>query len=341
MRTGRQTQKGIGMICRFFARLLVSLALLASCGPLALAGDAPPATKTLTPKVFPVGKWAEGIAATPQGLWVAESGARAIALLDAKTGELRRRVAVGRLPVGMLAAADGVVSALVQTDRAIWRQPARGRGRAIADLPGCPNAIAQAESALWVLTMPACSSDSAQLVRVDPKSGAKTTSALLGQWGEALAAGAEAVYVVHARPPALDIVDGKTLSARTFDPHDLSLWAVVAGRDRLIAGGRINSDWSKGVVASFDPKSGVERQRCLVDQMIVALAADEKSVVAVGEKGRLWVLSPKDLSIQAVIDLSTGPFKARAAVISNGALYVTSQEQFGDKGAVFGISDWR
>ncbi len=332
------------MVCRFFVRLLVSLALLASGGPLAVADNTPPVAKTLTPKVFPVGKWAEGIAATPQGLWVAESGARAIALLDSKTGDIRRRVAVGRLPVGMLAGADGVVSALVQTDHAIWRQPARGRGRAIADLPGCPSAIAQgagAGGALWVLTMPACSSDSAQLVRVDPKSGAKTTSGVLGQWGEALAVGAGVVYVVHARPPALDIVDAKTLAARTLDPHDLSLWAIVARPDQLIVGGRINSDWSKGAVASLDPKSGAERNRRLVDQMIVALAADEKSVVAVGEKGRLWVLSPKDLAIQTVIDLSTGPFKARAAVIFNGALYITSQEQFGDKGAVFGIWDWR
>lgn len=75
--------------------------------------------------------------------------------------------------------------------------------------------------------------------------------------------------------------------------------------------------------------------------MIVALVADDKSLVAVGEKGRMWILSPKDLAIQTVIDLSTGPFKARAAAMYAGVLYVTSQEQFGDKGAVFAISAWR
>jgi hypothetical protein len=329
-----------------FATILVSLALLAGGATLALTSESTPAEKilTLTPKVFPVGKWAEGIAATQQGLWVAESGARAIALLNAKTGETLRRVTVGRLPVGLVAGADDVVSALIQTDRAIWRQPTRGRGKAIAGLPGCPNALAQGAGAgggLWVLTMPACSSDSAQLVRVDPKSGAQTTSRILGQWGEALAAGAGVVYVAHARPPALDIVDQKTLAVQTVDPQDLSLWAIVAGPDRLIVGGRINSDWSKGVVASLDPKTGAERQRRQVDQMIVALAADEKSVVAVGEKGRLWVLAPNDLTIQKTIDLSTGAFKARAAVLREGVLYVTSQEQFGDKGAVFAISGWR
>jgi len=334
------------MVRSFYATSLLSLALVCGGAAPALATEAPPAEKTvtLTPKVFPVGKWAEGIAATPQGLWVAESGARAIALLDAKTGETRRRVTVGRLPVGMVAGADGVVSALVQTDRAIWRQPARGRGKAIAGLPGCPNALAQGPGVgggLWVLTMPTCSSDSVQLVRVDPKSGAQQASKALGQWGEALAAGAGVVYVAHARPPALDIVDQKTLAVLTLDPQDLSLWAVVAGPDRLIVGGRINSDWSKGVVASLDPKTGAERQRRLVDQMIVSLVADETSVVAVGEKGRLWVLAPNDLVVQKTIDLSTGPFKARAAVLRAGVLYVTSQEQFGDKGAVFAISGWR
>ena len=331
------------MLRKFSAMLLVALALPANVVSPARANDTPPAPKsvTLTPKVFPVGKWAEGIAATPQGVWVAESGARAIALLDPKSGETRRRVTVGRLPVGMVTGTDGIVSALVQTDRVLWRQPARGRGKAITGLPGCPNALAQGDGAVWVLTMPASSSDSAQLIRVDPKSGAQKTTALLGQWGEALAAGDGGIYVAHARPPALDIVDQKTFAVRTLDPPDLSLWAAVAGPDRLFVGGRINSDWSKGVVASLDPKSGAERQRRLVDQMIVALVADDKSLVAVGEKGRVWILSPNDLAVQSVVDLATGPFKARAAALYAGVLYVTSQEQFGDKGAVFAISGWR
>ena len=326
-----------------FAMLRVALALLATgAAPASAGAGAPPiAVITVTPKVFPVGKWAEGIVATPQGIWVAESGARAIVLLDPQTGALRRRVTVGRLPVGMIAGAEGYVSTLVQTARALWREPARGRGKAITGLPGCPNALAAGAGALWVLTQPACSSDSAQLVRVDPKSGAMKTGGVLGQWGEALAADDGNIYVAHARPPALDIVDARTLAARTFDPRDLSLWTIATGSDWLIAGGRINSDWSKGVIASFDPKTGAERQRRIVDQMIAALAVDDKRVVAVGDKGRLWVFSPKDLAPEAVINLSTGPFRARAATLRAGVLYVTSQEQFGDKGAVFAISDWR
>jgi len=325
------------------ALMIVCLVLRAAGAPDARANEPPPSnnTVTLTPKVFPVGKWAEGIAATPQGIWVAESGARAIVLLDANTGEMRRRVTVGRLPVEMRSGDDGVVSVLTQTDRAIWRQPARGSGKALKGLPGCPNGLAQGGGALWVLTQPSCSSDSAQLIRVDPKTGAQKKSVVLGEWGQALAAGGGDIYVAHARPPALDIIDQKTLAVRSLDPHDLSLWAMVAGPGRLVVGGRINSDWSKGVVAALDPKTGAERQRRLLDQMIVALVADEKSVVAVGDKGRIWALSPNDLAIQKVVDLSTGPFKARAAAIRDSVLYVTSQEQFGDKGAVFAISVWR
>lgn len=325
------------------ALTIVCLALRAAGAPGALADAPPPAnqTVTLTPKVFPVGKWAEGIAATPQGIWVAESGARAIVLLDAASGEMRRRVTVGRLPVEMRSGDDGVVSVLIQTDRAIWRQPARGSGKSLKGLPGCPNGLAQGGGALWVLTQPACSSDSAQLIRVDPKTGAKNKSALLGQWGQALATGDGNVYVAHARPPALDIIDQKTLAVRSFDPHDLSLWAAVAGPGRLFVGGRIKSDWSKGVVASIDPKTGAERQRRLLDQMIVALVADAKSVVAVGDKGRIWTLSPNDLAVQKIVDLTTGAFKARAATLQAGVLYVTSQEQFDDKGAVLAISGWR
>jgi outer membrane protein assembly factor BamB len=305
------------------------------------AAESAPKTAALTPQVFPVGKWAEGLVVAPEGVWVAESGQRSIALVDGKTGKLIRRVQVGRLPVDMARDGAGVVSTLVQTDKRIWRQPPRGVGKAINGLPGCPEALAQGGSALWVLTAPSCDSTKATLVRVDLRSGRQAQTRILGEWGQALAFGEGKVYVAHARPPALDIVDAKTLEVRTIDPPNLSLWSIASTGGRLFAGGRLNDNTGQGVVASFDPQTGAEQRRQMVDQTIMTMAADETSLVAVGESGRIYVFKAETLAPVSIFDLSTGPFKARAAAIASDTLYLTSQSQSGENGAVLAVEGWR
>ena len=73
---------------------LAVIACLAFCAvPSAFALDA----VTLTPRVIPVGKWAEGIVFDGSSLWVAESGQRTIAQLDLDRGNVTRRITVGRV----------------------------------------------------------------------------------------------------------------------------------------------------------------------------------------------------------------------------------------------------
>lgn len=121
----------------------------------------------------------------------------------------------------------------------------------------------------------------------------------------------------------MNIVDQKTMAVVTVDLQYLSLWSTVAFPEKVLVGGRLNSDWNRGVVAAVDPATGAEHHRQLLDQKIVALAADSESVFAVGEEGHIWVLSPNDLSLQS------------------GLLYVTSEEHAVTNGAVFAISGWR
>jgi DNA-binding beta-propeller fold protein YncE len=304
-------------------------------------GLADPKPISLTPQVFPVGKWAEGVAVVPEGVWVAESGQRTIALLDEKTGKVIRQVRVGRLPVGMVRDEKGVVFTLVQTDRRIWRQPGQGEGKALNGLPGCPNALAQGQSALWVLTLPTCDSTKSQVVRVDPATGAKTQTRLLRDWGQAIAFGQEKVYVAHVRPPALDIVDAKTLDARTMDLANLQLWSIASAAGRVFAGGRLSDKWEQGAVASIDPQTGAELHRRMVDQNVMAIVADDASVAAIGDKGRIFVFRAEGLEPVSVIDLATGPFKVGGVAISSGRLFVTSESQFGENGAVLVVDGWR
>jgi outer membrane protein assembly factor BamB len=329
----------MGSTHRFRAAVLAGFTALAFLSPPARAEGAK--SITLTPQVFPVGKWAEGVAVTPEGVWVAESGQRSIALLDEKTGKVLRRVKVGRLPVNMVTDEKGVVSTLVQTDRRIWRQPAKGEGKGLNGLPGCPNGLAQGQPALWVLTLPTCDSTKSLVVRIDPANGAKAQTRLLREWGQALAYGRDRVYVAHARPPALDIVDAKTLDARTTDLPGLSLWSITASGGRVFAGGRIIDNWAQGVVVSLDPQTGAEQRRQMVDQNVMAIVADAENVAAIGREGRIFVFRADTLEPVSVIDLSTGPFHASDATIASGRLYVTSQSQFGEDGAVLVVEGWR
>jgi DNA-binding beta-propeller fold protein YncE len=327
---------------RVFRRLSFAAAGFAALACLPTPGLAEgPKPVSQTPRVFPVGKWAQGVSVTPQGIWVAESGQRSIVLLDEKTGTVIRRVGVGRLPVNMVRDEKGVVSTLVQTDRRIWRQPAKAKGKALNGLPGCPNGLAQGRSALWILTLPTCDSTKSQLVRLDPATATKAQTRLLGEWGQAIAFGADKVYVAHARPPVLDIVDPKTLDARTMDLANLQLWSIASAAGRVFAGGRLSDNLAQGAVVSIDPQTGAEQRRRMVDQNVMAIVADESSVIAIGDKGRIFVFKAEGLEPVSVIDLSTGPFRVGGVEIASGRLYVASETQFGENGAILVVDGWR
>jgi DNA-binding beta-propeller fold protein YncE len=323
-----------------FLKLARSVLLLALC--LAPASSRAEDALSLTPRVFPVGRWAEGLVVTPGAIWVAESGQRSIAALDPESGVVKRRVTVGRLPVGMVVTPQGAVATLVQTDKKIWLQPAKdGKGRALTRLVGCPEAIASGGAFLWVLTLPACSSVESRVIRVDPRTGARAESPILPQWGLALAVAGESVWVANGKPPVLSVVDAKTLAARTVDVPDASLWAIVAAHGRIFVGGRHGGDNDRGLVASIDPASGEVRRLQDVDQRIAVLAVDDRSLVAIGEKGKIWVLAPETLELLRTVTLTTGDFQPRAAALRDEKLYLTSQQQQGENGAVLVLSGWR
>lgn len=324
-----------------FTRRSTSLfALFALCvAPVAAAAAE---ASLLRPQIMPVGRWAEGLVATSKAIWVAESGQRAIVEVDPDTGAARRRVKVGRLPVGMVLAPNGDVAALVQTDKLVWLQPLEsGKGKALTGLVGCPNGIASGASNLWVLTEPNCSSLSSQLIRIEQARNQRALSPILSETAQALVVAGGSVWIAHGGAPALSIVDAKTLAARTLDIPGASLWAIAAANGRVFAGGRHGGDNARGLVVQIDPAAAEVRRVQDVDQRVAAVAADDRSVVAVGEKGRIWVFAADGLDLQRVIDLTSGEFHPRAAVIRDDRLLVASQEQDGRNGAVLALTGWR
>ena len=299
-----------------------------------------PVTRTLTPSIVPVGKWAEGVAFDGNALWVAESGQRTIAQL-AKNGAVARRVTVGRLPVGMASLPDGRVYALVQTDQLVWEQTPGGNGRKLASLAECPQALAASQQALWVLTLPDCSSDNTRAIKIDPATGKQTQTEPFGESGEAMTFGFGKVWVAHSSGPSLSVIDPQSMKVVKSPLGGASLWAIATNKGGVFAGGRVGQDNAQGVVIAVDPATNRERARLRVGDLVIAMAADDDSVVAIGEKGTIWVASAADLTLRAVLTLGIGVYRPSSAMILNGALVIVAGQYQGENGAVLTLTNWR
>lgn len=335
---------------------LIAMTASAACQALpAMLSETPPAVVStaradvilaasddvvLQPAVIQVGKWAEGVAFDGTSMWVAESGQRTIAKID-RNGRVIDRAKVGRLPVAMVSNGDGIVYSLVHTDQLVWRQPNNGRGGAFARLGTCPEAMTISARHLWVVTLPSCSSQSSQLVRIDLNSGRQARSQVLGEWGQAVTTYGNRVWIAHARGPAITVVDQNSLGAWTLNVPGASLWSITTNAANVYAGGRVDENNQDGVVVMMDPDGQRELFRAHFSERIAEIAADDSHVVAVGENGTMWVLSARDLQLQRTIRLSTGGFKPRAAMLLDGVLVLTSGTFSGENGAVLALKDWR
>ena len=297
---------------------------------------------TLSPRVIAVGKWPEGLAFASGRLFVAESGQRTLAAIDPKSGRLLNRTWVGRLPVGVSVGPGDVVDTLVQTDRLVWRQTTAGRALpSFKGLEGCPAGLDARGAYVWVLTQPSCSSVSGRAIRINPANGARASSSLLGDSPQAILARPGRTWVAHARAPALSAINEASLAVSTFAVADASLWSLSQGGEKLFAGGRLQSRSDEGLVVMLDRADGHEIHRQLVDERVNAIVSDETHVVAIGDKGRMWVFSAGDLEYLRTIDLNTGPFEPRGAVIAGGSLYVSDSRSQSAAGAVLALDDWR
>jgi hypothetical protein len=87
------------------------------------------------------------------------------------------------------------------------------------------------------------------------------------------------------------------------------------------------------------PIPKTERQP--VAQPVNVIVRDRKHVVAIGDKGRMWVFSATNLDNLRTIDLSTGSFAPRGAAIEGDSLYVTDGRQNSATSVVFMLDAWR
>ena len=302
----------------------------------------PPAAVTIEPYVIPVGKWAEGVTVSNGSLWVAESGSRSVAEVDAASGKIRRHITVGRLPVSMGSAPDGSVYALVETDKAVWVQPpGGGKGRRLATLVDCPQAMAVSDAAVWVLTQPDCSSADSRMVKIDRHGAGEAITESLGEWGQAMTLGHGKAWGAHARGPGISMVDLKTLAFQRVGSGELSFWAITSNSFGIYAGGHQGQDNSAGVIAEINPIDGKEGRRILVPERIAAMTSDDRNVIAVGDKGTIWVVDAGRFAIVKTIKVGGGLGNPRDVILQDGRIVMTDQSRNGDNGALVIIQNWQ
>ena len=193
---------------------------------------------------------------------------------------------------------------------------------------------------LWVLNQPTCSSEHSRVSRVDARSGRQVQSSELGEWGQALTAFGRQIWVAHARGVALTAVDEDSLRAIPVEVRGASLWSVTANASNVYAGGRIDGTRDDGLVVMIDPATRREVARARVSQLVTSLVGDDENVVAIGDKGTIWVLSAQNLALRRTITLSTGAFSPRAMKIVRDNLLISASTFRGENGAVFVLRNW-
>lgn len=319
--------------------LIAALALAALSLPAASQGRL---EKTLVPKVIHTGKWAEGVGYDGRNLWVAESGERRVLRIDAKGTQTR--MPSGRLPVDLVGLGGGYTYVIARTDKALWRFERDGRaGKVMKVLPEEPVGLAIESEPVWILTWPDGSSKDSRALRFNHATGELKGTRSLGEWGQVIAAAQGKVFVGHVRGDRLSVIDSVTLAAKAVTIKGVSFWAMTGDSPHgLYAGGRAGEDNAKGVLVSLDPATGLEKKRIEVNQRIVSMAADERSVVALGAEGAIWTIDPRSFELTGVARLDAPRFDPASILVQGERLVVTARKFDGENGAVLVVEKgWR
>lgn len=302
-----------------------------------------PERVNLQASVWPIGKWPEGITSDGQNLWIAESGVRHVAQMDATNGRIIKRVKVGRLPVDMVANPAGRVFSLIYTDGLVWSHPGRGKSKRIAKLRDYPADMVANDRYLYILTQPGGSSANTKVVRVDQRSGkAKGSGPIQDGSAAGIALVAGRVWLVHGngRAGRISVLEPDTLRLRAiFDVKAFVRSIAANSQGAFVAGG----EWDKsGVVIGFDPQTGLQRARAdLPGQFIAKLQVFQNHVIAVGNGGTIWILSNSDLSVKRVINTSFGQFQPQDVHVTPSTLFITTHRGKGVNGSVLAVRNWQ
>ena len=288
---------------------------------------------TLVPQVFPVGKWPEGLVIADNAIWVAESGSRRMVKIDPGSGDLLDAVPVGRLPVSMAADPDGNVYAGTFTDQKIFRQPVGGKGKAIASFKNTfMRGLSFGNDAIYAATSTEDNERVTLITRVDPKTGKTKASPPFYADTRSFIMAQDAPWVLDTAN-VVTMFDKATLEPASSIPSDNFLWTLGANLDAVFVGGREQQQEGKSLVQRHAQGNPQDRIVQVLDsqELIVAIAANNDRVAALGIDGTVWILD--SISLQPLKHFNIGR-RPQAAVFENGNLFITSHMGEGENGVV-------
>jgi DNA-binding SARP family transcriptional activator/DNA-binding beta-propeller fold protein YncE len=208
-----------------------------------------------------------------------------VAIIDPADGSIERVAHVGSDPMG-LAATDERIWVTILDRRTISRLDESGNLVDVVSTGGAPTAIGAGSGAVWV-----ADGFAGKLVRLDPRTGAVTSSVTLGGHPAAVAADRNGVWVANSVLDAVQEVDPETLEARSI-PVGRSPTAVAAGGGSVWVANSLERSLTR-----IDSATGTVLQRRIPLRFPGA-------GVAIG-RGSVWVTEPSARSV-ARIDAASG-----------------------------------
>ena len=291
-------------------------------------------TLEIDAKAFPVGKWPEGLVMSGGFLWVAESGDRRIAQLDPVTGSVLERINVGRLPLNMTADPDNNIYTAVLTDGKVYKQPPAQKGKAIAkfDRPIYIQGLSYGNGAVYAASYAEVENRQTVISRIDPNTGKRTDSKPAGAEPRAFVMAQDSPWLLDASG-MVTMYEKDSLQPRDSIANDGFLWSIGANLDAVFVGGRTGQQSGKSIIYRYAQGNPQDRIVQMLDseELIVAIAANNDRVAALGDGGSYWILDAISLKPLKVIKTGRRP---QAAVFDNARLLVTTHVWEADHGAV-------
>jgi DNA-binding beta-propeller fold protein YncE len=291
-------------------------------------------TLEIEPKAFTVGKWPEGLVVAGGFVWVAESGDRSVAKLDPNSGTVLDRVKVGRLPVHMTADPDNTVYAAVLTEGHIFKQPPSQKGKSIAkfERPIYIQGLSYGSGAVYAASYAEVENRQTVISRIDPNTGKRTDSQPAGAEPRAFVMAQDSPWLLDASG-MVTMYDTETLQPKDSIANDGFLWSMGANLDAVFVGGRTEQQNGKSIIYRYAQGNPQDRTMQVLDseELIVAIAANNDRVAALGDGGSYWILDA--ISLKPLKLIKTGR-RPQAAVFDNARLFVTTHAWEADHGAV-------
>jgi hypothetical protein len=297
-------------------------------------GDGPSVradTITSVPTKTDAGKWLEGIAYDGKDIWAAESGQRTTAQIDFNSGRVIERHKVGRLPIAVATDGGGDTYTLVATDQKVLVTDRLGSTSTLTDLTDYPEGMVLDGAAIWVLASPGGSSANSVLVRVDTRTGKQVKSRDLGENATDLLVINDEVWVAHSRRAEISILDKTRLGDTVISVPNADIWKLATDFNYVYGAGRPSETSASGLVVKINPSTRQEDGRTELPEMIREIATDGTFVFAIGESGKIWIISAVDMQVQRLVEAQTvGAKFAPTGVLIIEDLLVVAARQFYD-----------